>query len=448
MFTRHKPQSDVDSADKDVIAPDRDSGGLSRGFVALKYRNYRLFFSGQLISVTGTWMQSLAQSWLVVDSLNASPFELGLVNVFQFGPVLLLGIPAGVLADKIPKRNMLITSQTIFGILAGVLSFLVFTDKVELWHVYLLAGLFGLTNAFDMPARQAFISEMVGKEALMNAIALNSAMFNTGRILGPAVAGVILALFGPAICFAINGVSYIAVIIGLLMMNVPKVVSTAVGSAAEQLREGVSFVRNSPDIMRPVMMAATVGVFGMSYNVWLPLLATDSFNADAGTFGLLFSSMGVGSLLGALSVAFFSREPSRVRMLVSAIALGIVIVSLGIAASIPLSVGFGMALLAGSGFSASNTMAMANTIVQTSAPDELRGRIMAVYSTVFMGSAPIGALIAGAISQRYDVVTSMIIGGTIVAIVASLLFWLQRERKPVTMLAAPATSMTTGRHAQ
>jgi MFS family permease len=425
MFTRKQPQIGAESVDEEEMEPDPGASGLARGLIALKYRNYRLFFSGQLISVTGTWMQSLAQSWLVVDSLKASPFELGLVNVFQFGPVLLLGIPAGVLADKIPKRNLMVASQTIFGLLAGVLSFLVFTDRVELWHVYLLAGLFGVTNAFDMPARQAFISEMVGKEALMNAIALNSAMFNTGRILGPAVAGVILALFGPAVCFAINGVSYIAVIIGLLMMNVPKVVSKAVGSAGEQLREGLSFVRNSPDIMRPVTMVATVGIFGMSYNVWLPLLATDSFNADAGTFGLLFSSMGAGSLLGALSVAFFGNEPSRARMLLAAIALGVVIVSLGIAASIPLPVGFGMALLAASGFSASNTMAMANTIVQTTAPDELRGRVMAVYSTVFMGSAPI-------------------IGGTIVAIVATLLFWLQRERPPVTELDPPVTPVTSG----
>jgi MFS family permease len=444
MFTRKQPQPDVDSVDED-IKPDSGSGGLSRGFAALKYRNYRLFFSGQLISVTGTWMQSLAQSWLVVDTLNASPFQLGLVNVFQFGPVLLLGIPAGVLADKIPKRNLMVVSQTLFGILAAVLSFLVFTNRVELWHVYLLAGLFGLTNAIDMPARQAFVSEMVGKDALMNAIALNSAMFNTGRILGPAVAGIILAAFGPGVCFAINAVSYIAVIIGLLMMNITKVVSRAVGSAGEQLREGLSFVRNSPEIMRPVTMVATVGVFGMSYNVWLPLLATESFDADAGTFGLLFSSMGAGSLLGALSVAFFGNEPSRVRMLLAAIALGIVIVSLGIAASIPLPVGFGMALLASSGFSASNTMAVANTIVQTSAPDELRGRVMAVYSTVFMGSAPIGALIAGAISQRFDVTTSMIVGGTIVATVASLLLWLQRERKPLTSSSSITTPVPRGR---
>jgi MFS family permease len=413
----------------DEPQPDITSGWLSRGFAALTYRNYRLFFFGQLISVTGTWMQSLAQSWLVVDSLDASPFQLGLVNVFQFGPMLLLGIPAGLVADKIPKRNLMVMTQVIFGLLAGILSFLVFTDRAELWHVYLLAGLFGITNAFDMPARQAFISEMVAKDALMNAIALNSAMFNTGRVLGPAVAGVILAAFGPAICFAINAVSYIAVITGLLLMRVRPVVSTAVGSAGEQLREGIRFVRNSPDIMRPVTMVATVGVFGMAYNVWLPLLVTDSFRADAGTFGLLFAAMGAGSLAGALSIAFFGKRPSRLRMILAGIALGSVILMLAVAASIPLSVGVGAGLLALSGFSASNVMAMANTIVQTTAPDELRGRVMAVYSTVFMGSAPIGALIAGTISNRYGVTTSMYVGGTMVVIIALVLLAMQRQRQ-------------------
>jgi len=444
MFGR-KSRGSPAGIDDNEIEPDSSGGGISRGLAALRYRNFRLFFSGQLISVTGTWMQSLAQSWLVVDILEASPFELGLVNVFQFGPVLLLGIPAGLLADKFPKRNLLVTSQILFGLLAAALAFLVASDRVELWHVYLLAGLFGLTNAFDMPARQAFISEMVGKEALMNAIALNSAMFNTGRILGPAVAGVILAAFGPAVCFALNAVSYLAVIIGLLMMNVTKIVARTAGSAGEQLREGIRFVRNTPDIMRPVMMVAAVGTFGMAYNVWLPLLATDSFQADAGTFGLLFSSMGAGSLVGALSVAFSGGRPSRQRMLLAAVALGTVIVSLGFVASIPLAVGFGMILLAASGFFASNTTSLANTIVQTTAPDALRGRVMAVYSTVFMGSAPIGALIAGSISQRYDVVTSMIIGGTIVTMVALTLFWLQRERRSATRRTAPAQPGTAGR---
>jgi MFS family permease len=414
--------------------------GLRRGFIALTYRNYRLFFIGQLISVTGTWMQSLAQSWLVVDQLDASAFELGLVNVFQFGPVLLLGIPAGVLADKVPKRTLMVITQVTFGLLAASLAMLVAGGHVQLWHVYLMAGLFGLTTAFDMPTRQAFVSEMVDKDALMNAIALNSAMFNTGRILGPAVAGVVLAAFGPAICFAINAVSYLAVIAGLLMMRIAPLVSTAAGSAVEQLREGLAYVRGTPDVLRPVMLVASVGIFGMSYNVWLPLLARDSFNADAGTFGALFSSMGAGSLAGALAIAFFGRRPSRVRMLLAAISLGLLEIGVAVAASASLAVVVGMVLLAGCGFAASNAMAMANTIVQTTAPDDLRGRVMAVYSTVFMGSTPIGALVAGVISQKAGVVTAMGFGGAVVALVALALTWLQRAPRVMPPIVPSGSS--------
>lgn len=414
--------------------------GLRRGFVALTYRNYRLFFTGQLISVTGTWMQSLAQSWLVVDQLNASALELGLVNVFQFGPVLLLGIPAGVVADKVPKRTLMVMTQVTFGLLAAVLALLVAGGQVQLWHVYLLAGLFGLTTAFDMPTRQAFVSEMVDRKALMNAIALNSAMFNTGRILGPAVAGVVLAAFGPAVCFAINAISYLAVIAGLLMMRIAPLVNTATGSAIEQLREGLAYVRGTQDVLRPVMLVASVGIFGMSYNVWLPLLARDSFNADAGTFGALFSSMGAGSLAGALAIAFFGRRPSRVRMLLAAASLGLLEIGVAFAASASLAVLIGMVLLAGCGFAASNAMAMANTIVQTTAPDALRGRVMAVYSTVFMGSTPIGAMVAGVISQQAGVVTSMIVGGTVVTLVALTLTWLQREPRVVPPIVPGGSS--------
>lgn len=412
------------SGDEDYEEP-----GTSSGLEALKYRNYRLFFSGQLVSVTGMWMQSLAQSWLLVDVLQATPFQLGLLPVFQFGPVLIGGIPAGILADRVPKRNLMLVTQVIFSILAAALAYLVWNGDVQLWHVYLIAVLFGINNALDMPARQAFISELVPKHALMNAIALNSAMFNTGRILGPAVAGVVLARWGIAAAFALNALSYSGVITGLSLMRVKPIIAKAGGSGAERLRQGISFVRHSPDIMRPIILVMTVGTFGMAYNTWLPLIADGSFNADEETFGLLFSSMGAGSLAGALSVAFFSKKPSRQRMLLFAIMLGIVIINVALVAAIPLSVPIAMVTLALSGFSASNTMAMANTIVQTTAPDDLRGRVMAVYSTVFMGSMPVGGLIAGSISNRWGVETSMFIGGIIVAVVAVVLYLLQRDKR-------------------
>ena len=402
----------------------------SGGLVALSFRNYRLFFSGQLVSVTGMWMQSLAQSWLLVDVLKASPFQLGLLPVFQFGPVLIGGIPAGILADRFPKRNLMLITQAIFACLAATLAWLVWSGNVQLWHVYLMATLFGINNAVDMPSRQALVSELVPKHALMNAIALNSAMFNTGRILGPAIAGVVLARWGIAAAFALNSLAYFGPITGLSLMRIKPVVAEKAGSGVDRLKEGVRYVRNSPAIMRPIMLVMTVGTFGMAYNTWLPLIADGSFNAGERTFGLLFSSMGAGSLAGALSVAFFSKAPSKTRMLLFAVMLGIVITVMGFVAANPTSVGLAMAVLALSGFSASNAMAMANTIVQTTAPDDLRGRVMAVYSTVFMGSAPLGGLIAGSISNRWGVETSMYIGGIIVAVVAALLYIMQRDKTP------------------
>ncbi len=417
----------------DIDAPDTGESGEREawgGLIALKYRNYRLFFSGQLISVTGMWMQSLAQSWLLVDVLKASPFQLGLLPVFQFGPVLIGGIPAGILADRFPKRNLMLLTQFIFSILAATLAWLVWSGNIQLWHVYTMATLFGINNAVDMPSRQALVSELVPKHALMNAIALNSAMFNTGRILGPAVAGVVLARWGIAAAFALNSLTYFGPIAGLSLIRLKPVVAAAGSSGVDRLKEGIRYVRNSPDIMRPIMLVMTVGTFGMAYNTWLPLIADGSFNAGEETFGLLFSSMGAGSLAGALSVAFFSKSPSRRRMLLFAVMLGFVIATMGFVAANPGSVALAMGVLALSGFSASNAMAMANTIVQTTAPDDLRGRVMAVYSTVFMGSVPFGGLIAGSISNKWGVETSMYIGGIIVAVIAALLYIMQRDKKP------------------
>ena len=228
------------------LSPPRKRSRLPRGLAAFKHRNYRLFYSGQLISVTGTWMQTLAQSWLVL-TMTSSAFLLGLVSVFQFAPMLVLGLFAGAVADRVPKRTLLVTTQAISAVLAGTLAVLTFTDTIQLWQIYLLGFLLGVNNSFDMPTRQAFVVEMVGKEDLPNAIALNSSLFNAARIVGPAVAGVLLAVFGPAVCFAINSVSYIAVIGGLLMMRVAPLVRPRVTQRRlDQIREGLVYVRRTP----------------------------------------------------------------------------------------------------------------------------------------------------------------------------------------------------------
>jgi len=392
-----------------------------RGMPAFRYRNYRLYFSGQIISVIGTWMQATAEAWLVVGILHASAIQLSLVSIFQFGPVLLLGIPAGLLTDRFSKRNLLVVTQSIYGLLAATISLLIFTDRIELWHVYAVAVTYGLTSAMDQPTRQAFVSEMVGKEAILNAVSMNSAVFNTGRVIGPALAGVVLVAVGPALCFAINAISYIAVVAMLLRMKVKPVITRIRGSALTGLREGLDYVRSTPAVMVPILLIGLVGVFGMNFNVWVPLLAKEDFGAGAGTYGALMSSMGIGSLTGALSLAIFGKAPSHKRMLGFAIGLGVAELLLGFIASIPGPVVVGMISLAMAGFCLSNTSAMANTIVQTTAPDALRGRVMAVYMTLSSGSVPVGAFIAGTIASRWSAAVAVGSGGLIAALVAVII---------------------------
>lgn len=411
--------------------------GLRNGLAAFQYRNYRLLWFGQLISVTGTWMQSLAQAWLVYEVLGASAFQLGLVNVLQFLPVLLFGIPSGIIADKFPKRSIMMVTQLTMMILAATMSTLVFTDAIELWQVYVIATIFGMANAVDMPTRQAFVSELVGKDALMNAIAMNSALFNTGRIVGPAIAGILLALYGPGMLFGINAVSYIAVLIGLTMMKVAPIVNASTDSPIQRLRDGLSYVRTTPLILRTILMVGSIGIFGMNFNVWVPVLASDYFDAGSNAYGALFSAMGAGSLLGALSLAFSGRGPNRKRMVAGVAAMGMSEIALAFVAGTGAALAMGAITLALIGFSTSNAMSTANTTVQTIATDHYRGRVMAVYMTVFAGSIPIGALIAGWVTDQYGTPVSVAMGGTIVLLVA-IGQMLAPQQSPSSERAQPA----------
>lgn len=401
--------------------------GLRKGLVAFTYRNYRLFWFGQLVSVTGTWMQSLAQAWLVYEILGATPFQLGLVNVLQFLPVLLFGIPAGIIADRFPKRSIMMVTQSAMMLLAALMAVLVISDTVQLWHVFVIATMFGLANAVDMPTRQAFVSEMVERDALMNAIALNSALFNTGRIVGPAVAGLLLATIGPGPLFGINAISYIAVLIGLWMMNVAPITNTSTVSPLQRLRDGISYVRADPIVSRTILMVGMIGIFGMNFNVWIPVLASDAFAAGSSAYGQLFSAMGAGSLLGALSLAFSGRGPNRNRMIGAVIAMGVTEVFLGVIAVDGTALLLGALSLAVVGFASTNAMSTANTLVQTTAPDELRGRVMAVYMTVFAGSIPIGALVAGWVTGQFGIFVSMAMGGTMVLFAGLFQIWSTRH---------------------
>ncbi|MDQ3043792.1 MAG: MFS transporter [Chloroflexota bacterium] len=395
--------------------------GLRGGLRAFRHRDYRLLWTGQIVSVTGTWMQSLAQSWLVVTTLGGSALALGAVNVAQFAPILVLGLVAGVIADRVPKRNVLLVTQTISAILATTLAILVATGAVRLWHVYVIALCLGMANAFDMPTRQAFVAEIVGKDDLMNAVALNSALFNAGRIVGPAIAGVLLAAYGPAICFGINAVSYIAPLTALVLMKGVPVARQASGTGIARLREGLAYVRSTPEVLMPILLVGFVATFGMNFNIWAPLLAKQNFGGDATSFGLLMSAMGVGSLSGALGLAFTSRGPRRGLMFGAALGLGGAELLLGLAGAMPLPLAAGMFFMACAGFAASSAMATANTTVQTIAPDELRGRVMSVYMTVFHGTIPFGALVAGASASWFGAPASVAFGGLITLLAAAII---------------------------
>ncbi len=398
---------------------------LPDGFSALKHRNYRLYFFGQAVSVTGTWMQSLAMSWLVL-SLTSSAIDLAMVNVLQFAPTLVFGLFAGVVADRVPKRNLLVVTQSIAALSALTLAILIWTDHIDLWHIYLVALIVGINNSFDMPARQAFVSEMVGDRAdLPNAIALNSTLFNMGRLVGPALAGLVLGAFGVAICFLIDAISYLAVIASLLMMHVaPAVQAVRKRNPLESLREGLAYVRATPVVGALVIFAGLVGVFGINFNVWMPLLAKQELDTGPGGFGLLMSSLGIGALAGALALAFRSKSASVERQVFTAMILGMAEGLHGVATELAPRLIVAMTISAIVGFGMTSTMAMANTVVQSTAPDELRGRVMSVYIMVSTGVAPLGALLAGAVANAADTSASILLGGIITTLSA---IWLARR---------------------
>ena len=301
-----------------------------------------------------------------------------------------------------------------------MLALLVATGQVQLWQIYVAAIALGIVSAVDMPARQSFVVDLVGEDDLMNAIALNSALFNTTRVAGPALAGLLLAAFGPEICFVINAVSYVPVIAALGVMRTegrPKHGGED-GSPVERLREGLAYVRRSPAVRLPITLAGLMAVFGMNFGVWAPLLARDALDIGASGFGLLMASLGLGSLAGALTLAFTGRRPSPRVMLGTALLFGVFEIALGLVARLGLTAVLAMVLIAGTGFAMSTTMALANTTVQTNSPDWLRGRVMSIYLTVFAGSTPIGAALAGFLSGLWGAPVAVAVGGAVVAVIA------------------------------
>ncbi len=398
------------------------------GFGALAHRNFRLFLFGQTVSLTGTWMQSIAQGWLVLQLTN-SPFYLGLVSALGSLGVLLFTLYAGVVADRTDKRRVVIITQSLLMVQAFLLAALVASGRVTVGSVMLLAAFLGVVSAFDIPTRQAFIVEMVGKEDLMNAIALNTSIFNLSRVLGPVVAGFLIGPLGVAACFFLNGVSYLAVIASLLAMRLPPwVPRPAAGSAWQGFREVVAFLRSDRRARTLVVLTAITSIFGFPFLVLMPVFARDVLRVGAAGYGALTASVGLGAVAGALGVAVLSRRIRKGRTLVVAgTSFGLLVALFAQSRWFALSV----ALLALVGCAMIVNNALTNTLLQTLVPDHLRGRVMGFYSFMFVGMAPIGAFQAGAVAERFGAPLAVAAGGVVSALAVVVLAWRVPELRGV-----------------
>ena len=396
-----------DLAPANSAEPASASSRVPHGLRSLRHRNFQLFFGGQLISLIGTWMQNVAQAWLVYR-LTGSSFLLGAVGFAGQIPVFLMAPVGGIVADRKNRRLVVIATQTASLLLALILSLLTLGKVVQVWHIFVLAAGLGVVNAFDIPARQAFIVDMVGKEDLINAIALNSSMFNGARVVGPAIAGILVARIGEGWCFFGNAVSYVAVIVGLILMRVTWQRGTFSGSPLENIVEGFQYVRGTQPVRMLLLLLGLVSVVGMPYAVLMPIFADRILHRGANGLGILMGATGVGALIGALSLAFKRglKGLSKWVMLSSA-GFGATLILFGISKSFWLSV----AMLVPVGYCMMVQMASSNTLIQSMVPDRLRGRVMSVYSMMFMGMAPIGALGAGVVAHHLGAPLTVAIGG-------------------------------------
>jgi MFS family permease len=375
---------------------------------ALRHRNFQLFFSGQLISLIGTWMQSVAQAWLVYR-LTGSALLLGSVGFASQFPVFLFAPFGGITADRVNRQRLVIATQIASMILAGILAWLTLSHRVQVWHIFALAGLLGVVNAFDIPGRQSFLIDMVGKEDLMNAIALNSSMFNGARVIGPAIAGILVSKIGEGWCFAANSISYIAVIVGLLLMRVQCKPRISPHSPIEDIVEGFRWVNQTKIIRALLILIGLVSLVGMPYTVLMPIFADKILHGGARGLGILMGATGVGALFGALTLAAKSGGVKGLGrwVTISCATLGISLFCFAFSYNFWLSAAF----LLPAGYSMMLQMACSNTLIQTMVPDQLRGRVMSVYSMMFMGMAPFGAFFGGALAHRIGAPITVAMGG-------------------------------------
>lgn len=415
--------------DKARLSRARELGG--RYFPALGQRNFRIFWTGQCVSVIGTWMQSVGQSWLVLE-MTGSAAKLSVITAAQFLPLMLFSLLAGPFIDRFPKRRTLIITQSVLGLLALVLAVITWTGVVKFWMVLTLAVLLGMVQLVDNPTRQAYVIELAGRGSLMNAVSLNSAAFNLARILGPAVAGLLIEAIGIAPCFLLNALSFLAVIVALSRIDTPPLASDrpveSVSDVLSSVKEGLAYIRKRREIALPLTLLAVVSLFVINYNILVPTFAKMSLGRSASGYGFLMTSMGIGSLAAALTLAVKSGAgPKPLRLYGGAAGAALCLLACGLQRSYPLS----CVLLAITGFCTISFTASTNASIQLASDDEHRGRVMSVHSLVFSGVTPIGAIYSGEVSESAGPAFCMVLSGAIglAAVAAILPFALGKGRR-------------------
>jgi MFS family permease len=409
------------------VAPFLRVGGkewyLPTALRALNHRAYRLYWIGQLVSLTGSWMQSTAQQWLVYR-LTGSPLALGTVMLCQSLPVTLLSLPAGVVIDRVDKRKFLATVEGVMGLLAFALAALVASGHVQFWHVLVVATLLGVVNTFDMATRQAFTIEMVGRDDVMNAVALNSSIFNGARLAGPAIAGILVSRLGEAPAFALNGLSFVAVIAALLAMKVPFPSPPHSGESSHwsDLRESLRYIVSTHDVLALCVMAGVASMLGFTFTTLIPVMADKQLHLGADGFGVLVSSLGFGALVGAVSLAARGGvHRAGILLTVARLAFAAGIAGFALSTWLPLS----MASLVVAGWGMITHLASTNTLLQLRVPDALRGRVLAAYLWAIVGTAPIGNIALGAAAERWGAPHAILAASVAcaIAVVVSIVAW-------------------------
>jgi MFS family permease len=393
---------------------------------SFRHRNYRLWFAGQLVSLVGTWMQIIAQGWLVYE-ISHSEFDLGLVGFASAIPSLIISPWGGVMTDRIPRRTLLVLTQTALMVMAFILAALAFAGAVQVWHIIVLAALQGVVNAFDAPARMTFVFDMVGREDITNAIALNSTMFNGARVIGPAVGGVLLAAIGARWCFLINGFSFLAVIAGLMMMTFPvRTLTPSKQNPFRQMIEGLQYVRSHRDIRGLLLLSLIFGFFGTSYGSLLPAFVDKALHSGEASFGALNAATGIGAFGAGLLLAQLASSSARGKMVtISAFVYPFVLMVFGFITSINLALVFTFLL----GFFFLLMFNNINSLLQLNTSENMRGRVMSLYSLVFFGFSPFGSLAIGAIAERIPISLTIGLSGLVTILLTVVIFMSTPEIK-------------------